>query len=321
MNRTITTVLGPVAPEELGITDAHSHVWIEPVVGATPDAPVLNDEGPIVQELIRYRAAGGGAIVDCQPGGCGRNGRILPTLSRASGVHLIACTGFHRRLYYPPDPPLWQMSAAAAAELFIAELTDALRETKDTAEPVRAGFIKIAGEASLDATPRHLLEAAAAACRATGCAIEMHTEKGTAVEAFLQFFLDQGVAPQRLVFCHVDKRPDFAFHQAIAQSGAMLEYDTFFRPKYNPEQTVWPLLEKMIAAGLEGQIALATDMADSAMWSTFGGQPGMAAFITQIQARLVGWGLAAATIQALTGGNIAHRLGLDLSNLKDLTNL
>lgn len=309
----IQTVLGPIAPEALGVTDGHSHLWIEPVTGADPTAPVLDDESVIIAELVAYRQAGGGAVVDCQPGGCGRNGRFLPTLSRASGVHIVACTGFHLRRYYPPDAPLWQMDAETAAAYFSSELRDGLRETRELDEPVRAGFLKIAGEESLAKTPRHLLEATAIASKATGCAVEMHTERGTAVEDFLRFFLDRGVAPERLIFCHVDKRPDFAFHQTIAQSGAMLEYDTFFRPKYAPEENVWPLLEKMIAAGLGGQIVLATDLADSGMWTAYGGQPGMAAFVTQIGDRLKAMGLANDLIRNLTGGNIARRLAKPLT--------
>ena len=308
----VTTVLGPVDLAELGIVDGHSHVWIEPVLGADPSAPVLFDETAVTQELQQYKAAGGGAVVDCQPGGCGRNGRILPRLSQSSGVHLIACTGFHRRIYYSADAPLWQMGSAAAAALFVRELTVALAETADEPQPVRAGFIKIAGEATLAETPHRLLAAAAEACLTTGCAIEMHTEKGTAVEDFLQFFIDHGVNPQRLIFCHVDKRPDFGFHQAIAQSGAMLAYDTFFRPKYNPEQTVWPLLAQMAAAGLTGQIVLATDLADSGLWRQFGGQPGMAAFITQVKTRLEQMALEPQTIYQLMGGNVARRLAVPL---------
>jgi phosphotriesterase-related protein len=310
MNGQVMTVLGLVVPEALGIIDAHSHVWIEPVPGAASDAPVLNDEAAITQELIAYREAGGGAIVDCQPGGCGRNGRYLRQLAQNSGVHLIACTGFHRRIYYPPDASLWQMSAEAAADQFITELTVSLAETRADPQPVRAGFIKIAGEATMPETPRHLLEAAAAACLANGCAIEVHTEKGAAVEDFLQFFCDQGVSSERLVFCHVDKRPDYAFHRDIAQTGAMLEYDTFYRPKYRPEQNVWPLLAQMVEAGLAGQITLATDMADSGMWQMLGGKPGLTAFMTQIKIRLQDMGLETAIINQLMGENIARRLAI-----------
>ncbi|MGB5058867.1 MAG: hypothetical protein WBO48_09240, partial [Candidatus Promineifilaceae bacterium] len=68
MDGLVTTVLGPVAPEALGTTDGHNHLWIEPTAGTDPAAPVLNDESAIRQELMAYRAAGGGAMVDCQPG-------------------------------------------------------------------------------------------------------------------------------------------------------------------------------------------------------------------------------------------------------------
>ena len=312
MDKRVMTVLGAVAPDELGIVDGHSHVWIDPVLDAAPDAPVLNNETAIAAELRQFRAAGGGAIVDHQPGGCGRNGRILPTLSRASGVHLIASTGFHRKIYYPPGHLLWHMDAGAAADLFVDELTVALHETKESVPPVRAGVIKIAGETTLAETPQQLLEAAAIACLKTDCAISMHTERGTAVEDFLRFFLDQGVDPQRLIFCHVDKRPDFAFHQAIAQTGARLEYDTFFRPKYEPERNVWPLLEKMIQAGLAAQIILATDMADSGMWRTMGGRPGAAAFMTELKTRLETMAVPAAAIQDLMGRNVSFRLARPL---------
>ena len=306
MEKLITTVLGTVAPSELGIIDAHSHVWIEPVVSGADDAPVLDDEVMIGRELRAFRDSGGSAIVDCQPVSVGRNGNMLRRLAQASGVHLIACTGFHRKRYYAPTPTLWQMRAEDAADLFVHELTVRLTETTDDAEPVRAGFIKIAGEATMAETPQHLLEAAAMACRVTDCMISMHTEKGASVEAFLQFFIDHNVDPQRLVFCHVDKRADFGFHSEIAQSGAMLEYDTFFRPKYDPDHNVWPLLEKMIAAGFAAQVALATDMAEASMWR----DPGPAAFPTIIQSRLAAMDVPQETINQLMGHNIAKRLAM-----------
>jgi phosphotriesterase-related protein len=306
MNKLITTVLGPIDPSLLDVIDAHSHVWIEPVADGADDAPVLNDEVMITRELRTYRAKGGSAIVDCQPANVGRDGNMLRRLSQASGVHLIACTGFHRKRYYAPAPPLWEMRAESAADLFIRELTIGLIETTDDVQPVRAGLIKIAGEATTANTPQHLLEAASMACRQTDCAIAMHTEKGAVVEAFLQFFIDHNVDPQRLVFCHVDKRADFAFHSEIARSGAMLEYDTFFRPKYNPDINVWPLLEKMIAAGFATQIALATDMAEASMWC----DPGPASFPTSIQSRLAIMNVPQETIDQLMGHNIAMRLAM-----------
>jgi predicted metal-dependent phosphotriesterase family hydrolase len=75
--RPIQTVLGEIPYRVLGITDAHNHVWIDPTPGADPTAPSLNQFEKIREELILYRAAGGKTLLDCQPGGCGRDANKL----------------------------------------------------------------------------------------------------------------------------------------------------------------------------------------------------------------------------------------------------
>ena len=304
----VMSVNGPLELDQLGVVDAHSHVWIEQVPGANLDGLILDDLPGITADLIAYKMAGGSGIVDCQPGGCGRNGNLLRQISLNSGVHIIACSGFHLRRYYPADARIWQFSAAEAYAFFMDEVQLGLAETQQEGEPVFPGFFKIAAEDSLDASPMQLFTAVAAASRISGLAIEMHTEKGAAVEDFLAFFLKEGVAAERLIFCHVDKRPDFGLHKELAQAGVMLEYDTFVRPKYNPQQHAWPLLEKMIAANLGAQVALATDMALTSMWAYSGGGPGPAAFVTQVKSNLENLELEPELVQQLVGGNIAARL-------------
>lgn len=311
----VMTVLGPVSSGMLGVVDAHSHLYIAPPAGGAADAPVLTDEAGVGRELAAFRAAGGGAIVDCQPGGCGRDGRVLRRLSQQSGVHVVASTGFHRRRYYPPDAPLFGMSAGAAADVFRDEIGNGLVETRvaDGRRPSAVAFpglIKIAAEASLSASPLDLFEAAAAVARETGYAIEMHTERGAAVMEFLAFFAARGLSPRRLVFCHVDKRPDFGLHRELAQAGVLLEYDTFFRSKYEPERYVWPLIRQMADAGLADHVALATDMADPGLWAELGGAPGLLGFFTIIKEGLTRMSLPSATIDGLLGGNIAARLAV-----------
>ncbi|MBP6785985.1 MAG: hypothetical protein KA170_00250 [Candidatus Promineofilum sp.] len=305
------TVLGPIPSPAMGATDAHSHLYIAPMPGAPPEAPVLTDADGVARELAAFRAAGGGAVVDCQPGGCGRDGRMLRRLSQQTGVHVVAATGFHRRFYYGSEAPLFEMSAEAAAALFMDEIDKGLVETRaGEDEAVYPGVIKIAAEADLDSSPWALFEAAADVARRTGYAIEMHTERGAAVEGFLAFFDGQGVPANRLVFCHVDKRPDAGLHQELARAGVLLEYDTFFRPQYEPERHVWPLIGAMVAAGLAGRVALATDMADPAMWAEMGGEPGLLGFFSIIKEGLMRMDLPATTIDGLLGGNIARRLAL-----------
>jgi len=304
--RFVRTVLGSVPERELGCTDAHSHLWIDPVPGASPAGPVLDDEELILRGLAAYHQAGGGTIVDCQPGDCGRNANRLARLAALSEVNIIACTGFHRRLYYAPDNGLWAMSAQEAGDFFIDEIRHGLVETRAGHRLVRPGFIKIAAEMSLEKSPIALFEGAAAACLATGLTIEMHTEQGAAAEEFLAFFALRGVPAGRLVFCHMDKRPDPVLHLELVEAGILLEYDTFFRPKYEPDRNVWPLLNKMIDAGYATHIALATDMASHNMWQ----RPGPAAFLTHIKPCLEAQGLDANTLQQLLGGNITGRLAI-----------
>jgi phosphotriesterase-related protein len=306
----VMTVTGPVAPTELGFTDAHTHTWIEPVPGASPGLPQLCNQANITAELRDYRQSGGKTLVDCQPGGCGRNGRVMQMLSRQSEVQIVACTGFHLKKYYPPDYWLYRshIDLDDLRVYFVREITEGLVETRNQPQPVQAGFIKIACETDLNHTPAHLIEAAALAGRETGTAIEVHTEKGSDADKIAARFQEHGFPLTRLIICHIDKRPDFGLHSELAQAGVTLEYDTFYRDKYEPDKHVWPLLEKMVAAGLGHRVVIATDMAEASMWARLGGRPGQTAFTGQLLPRLQAIGFEENAIQKLLGQNIAALL-------------
>jgi predicted metal-dependent phosphotriesterase family hydrolase len=304
----VMTVCGPVRPGVLDIVDAHSHVWIEAVKDTAPDNPILTERVPILAELKEFRQLGGSAIVDCQPGGCGRDGRQLQQLSRESQVAVIASTGFHRKIYYPPHWWLWDGTVEDLARYFMDEIQLGLEETRDLPEPAMAGLMKCACEAVLGETPQSPLEAVARVAAELGVCVEIHTERGADAEAILNFFLLRGVHPRQLVLCHMDKAPDFGLHRDLAKAGVLLEYDTFFRQKYAPDLHVWPLIEAMISHSFDESIALATDMAEASMWKHIGGGPGMAGFAEGIHARLDEMRLGASSIHQLMGGNIANRL-------------
>ncbi len=304
----VRTVLGPMSYTDLGVTDSHNHVWIDEVPGSDRTSPVLNQFDEIKQELIEYRLSGGSTILDCQPGECGRDGNQLRKLSQKSDVNLIACTGFHRRKYYSQDHWLWTVTAEKAAEYFCAELETNLVETVGSSDPIVAGFIKIALEENWKDIPESALEGAAIAAARTRSLIEIHTEKGRLAEKACIYFYDLGVAPNQLVFCHMDKRPDLCLHKELAHFGVLLEYDTFFRPKYSPFQHLWPLLVDMVHSGWGDRIALATDMAESAMYRSIGKGPGLQSLPLDIRKQLGTKGIPEQTIQQLLGGNIARRL-------------
>ncbi len=306
--RLVMTVLGTVSYTDLGVTDAHNHVWISPVPGADPSAPVLDQFDLIRHELVEYRLAGGASLLDCQPGGCGRDGNKLAQLAAASGVNLIACTGFHRKKYYPSEHWLWAAGPDKAAGYFISELEQGLAETIGSSTPIKAGFIKIALESNWEDTPQAALEGAAIAALKTRSLLEIHTEKGQLAETACAYFTEFGLQPSQLVFCHMDKRPDVSLHTELARFGALLEYDTFFRPKYHPASNLWPLLSAMVRADCARGIALATDMAESAMYHAIGGGPGLKALPTLIRDQLSQNGYPEGAIRQMLGENIARRL-------------
>ena len=304
----IRTVTGAILPDQLGITDAHNHLWIEPVGATGENLPYLTDFDLQRSELEAFYKIGGRGQVDCQPGYAGRNGNRLFEFSTITKVNIIACTGFHLKKYYPSDTPFWNHSLETLVEYFNLELTESLIETRNSTENIQAGCIKVACESTLKASPLTHFEAAALVAKMTGAPIEIHTEKGADVENILDFFLKLEVSPLQLIFCHMDKRPDFMLHSELAKEGVGLEYDTFYRSKYHPEENVWWLIERLCGVGLDSSIILASDMAEIKLWKEMGTGPGLTGFITQIGGRLHAMGLKEEIIKKIMGMNIANRL-------------
>ncbi len=243
----IQTVTGLVPLENIKIADGHSHAWISPPEGVHPEARLDLDNPRLIEaELKDFRSAGGDTMVDCMPGGCGRDARMLVKLAEATQLYITATTGFHLPRYYPSGYWLWSATEEEAAAYFIEELTTGMRET-DGAVP--ATTIKVGYDGTMKEQNRVLLEAAAEAARQTGAAVLFHTEQGQNVEVLPLFFEDRAVACRRLYFVIWDKRPDFGLHRELAQAGILLGYDTFVRSKYKPERGVWPCSKRWLFRG------------------------------------------------------------------------
>ena len=302
----ISTVLGPVDELPEGAIDAHAHVWIDPVPGRDPTRTfVLNDEPGISSELRTFGSTGGGAVIDCQPPNAGRNLGRLAAISRASGVAVIASSGFHLRQYYGSNDATWGLSESEALSLFERDLNGRYEAG------IRAGILKAAHPGTVeDVDFRRLLTATCATAKATGAAIQIHTELGKAVEELAPLVECEAVDPRRVILSHMDKRPDLGLHLELAARGYLLEYDTFLRPKYRPEENVWPLLGRALDSGLVGSIACGLDLADPTMWSFAGGPYGMSGLVTVVEKGLRSLGADEAARQALLRNNVLERVAL-----------
>ncbi len=127
----LQTVTGLVPVDDIKLADAHAHLWINPPRGVSSKFRlVLNDPLRIEAELKDFRSAGGTMLIDCQPGGCGRDVRMLVKFSEATELHITATTGFHLQRYYPAGKWLWSASEQAAVDFFVGEF----HSTKDSSK-------------------------------------------------------------------------------------------------------------------------------------------------------------------------------------------
>lgn len=94
------TVLGDIDATELGVTHAHEHLVIAGgrPVELYPDIR-LDSVDKAVEELAPARSLGLRSVVDAMPADCGRDIGMLASISRQSGVNIIAATGLHTQRY------------------------------------------------------------------------------------------------------------------------------------------------------------------------------------------------------------------------------
>ncbi|MGC5038779.1 phosphotriesterase family protein [Streptomyces sp. DT190] len=274
----VRTVLGDVAPGELGVCDAHDHLFF-----GSPRMPgqELRSVAAARAELAAFREQGGGAVVQWTPYGLGRRAADLPPLSRETGVHVVAATGLHQAAHYDEDA--LARLRGRLADVFVGELTDGIGTSG-----VRAGLVKVAGGFhALDAHARWTLAAAAEAHHATGAPIAVHLELGTAALDVLDVLCgDLGVPPHRVVLGHLNRSPDLVTHRLAARSGCYLAFDG---PSLAHHATDWRMPEAVRAlaeAGFGDRLLLGADTTTAAARSV-GGGPGMPYLLRRVRPRLV----------------------------------
>jgi predicted metal-dependent phosphotriesterase family hydrolase len=295
----IRTVLGDIAPGDLGPCYAHEHLVIDggAPVRLYPDF-LLADVDKAVQELTAAKAVGLRAVVDAMPCDAGRNVSKLAEISRRTGVHVVAPTGLHLEKYY--DDLHWSRSASVEelAGLFVGDITLGIDE-RDYNGPLvrrtthRAGVMKIAGGRDrLTDHERRVFEAAAAAHRQTGCPILTHCTDGTAALEQVTLLTSRGVPAEHIALSHVDKVVDRGYHREIVAAGALVEYDQAFRWPDGGANGTLQLIEWMLEDGFGDQLLLGLDAARQGYWAAYGGRPGwtflLGAFATEMAARGIG---------------------------------
>lgn len=251
----VNTVLGPVSPEDLGITLPHEHLfvhtenwYVEPTTDAERSfatSPVaigtlsqlkyrpysnwdnvhLDDYETVLAEVRRFKEVGGGTIVDLSSSAIGQDVVKMKRVSEETGVHVVAGCGYYVATAHPSD--LRDKSVQQIADSIIGELREGVGQTD-----ICAGVIGEVGTTHpIDPVEMKVLEASAAAHRQTGAPISVHLSNGPPAYwlEVLSILEDNGADPSKVALGHLDGyRPfDLETHATIAGRGAYVEYDIF----------------------------------------------------------------------------------------------
>lgn len=300
----VTSVLGPVNYDNLGVTLMHEHLftdircwWEQPRneeekeasdqpislsnLGLFRREPFLSREALVmdsldtaIHEVLFFKRAGGGTIVDVTPEGIGRNPLWLQKVARATKLNIVCGCGYYLASTHPAT--VAAKSKKRLAEELIGDLMEGIGETG-----VRAGIIgEIGLSPGIQPQEEKVLRAAALASKETGAAITVHPPwpKGQKLE-ILDILKQEGADLSRVIMGHLEYEMDLDLHIRMADRGVFLEYDCFGQEYYHDvygcrdpldEERVM-FVTDLINRGYRDQILLSHDVATKLDLRSFGG--------------------------------------------------
>lgn len=280
----VRTVLGDLDPHDLGLVLAHEHLVATPPAFVTDPDLTLDDVNAAEGELREFSAVGGGAVVEMTTVDYGRDVHALANVSRKSGVHVVAATGFNQGKFadrivakHSDDEIVrWMVSEVEAGALRYAppegiDLTGAAPARSN----VKAGLIKASSGADGPSEGElRGLRAAAQAHRATGAPIGTHTTKAVWAFEQVELFRAAGVSLRKVLIGHLDFRPDVEWLKELADTGVMLGFDQFSKSKYLSDEKRVALVVALASAGYLGSMLLSGDLARRSYWRSYSGPKG-----------------------------------------------
>lgn len=269
-SKSVITVCGDLAPENLGAVLAHEHLMCDfTSTGGKPQDRMV-DWTVIAPELETFRKAGGGAIFEVTPVEMGGDSQGLKRISEASGVPIVRGISFYVEESFPRW--VWSATPQTIADFFV-------RQIEEGESGVRAGIIgevashneplPNAGTYRLRDCEAKMFSAAAQAQRRSGVAITTHAALGRAGHAQLDTLEGAGADLSRVVIghcdahAHVEEERDMEYYLPILDRGAYVEFDLIGWnhewPGSMTDQVRGQRLASLIRQGYARQLMLGTD--------------------------------------------------------------
>ena len=214
------TVLGKVDVSELGIILPHEHIccYYEPFY-------MIAKSHHLDKELLKSRAIeflthikntyGIGTLVDCTPINLGRDIELMKDISRGSGVHIIASSGF----YHTEEVILELKPEEYLCDMIVYDVRNA-----------NVGLLKFAVDKEhMTAMNKKMLHALCMAQKVLGIPLCIHTnaflKNGTEIADFV---LDCGVEASAVTIAHCGDSDDNGYITEFLNKGFYIGFDRFY---------------------------------------------------------------------------------------------
>ena len=249
----VQTVVGPLDPEQLGVTITHEHLLadhsylISPPAEASakgfyykpmsmetlglmkhysdslfnPDDLMMRDVDTAIEETMHFKQYGGDSIVDVTPRGSGRDPVGLARISRATGVNIIMGGTYYVDGAHPPE--VANMSEDDILEQTIHDITEGVDGTG-----IKSGVIGEVGCTwPLTENERKVLRAAGRAQRMTGAPISIHPGRNPKSPfEILKVLSDAGADLGQTVMGHIERTILIMSDlKPLAETGCYIEWD------------------------------------------------------------------------------------------------
>lgn len=267
----VLTVLGPIPARELGTVLIHETLLS--VFPGAEYAPEINIDKSEIFEILKrkltdFRRLGGKTIVDHSGMFHGRDVELYRTLSRTTGVHIIASTGlgpepmlsgyFTTPQKNPPTP--W--SAEQFSGLFTKEVTEGIVIPRVERSSSAGLVTSIATQGGITQVETGLFRGSAQTALATGVPVSVQSSEDTVND--LDILLGEGVAANRIVIGGLDRveavKRKAAF--AVAERGAYVAIDHVgwsTSEGYADDRDKAKLVVELFAAGLGERVLISSN--------------------------------------------------------------
>ena len=300
----VNTVLGEIPSNNLGVTFSHEHLAMNPGDPTRYGDSIFDDIEKIKQDVAEFTSTGGKTIVEMTPLNFGRDVMAYREISKATGIHVICATGFHKEEFIPPW--LNTISNGEIIDLLKGEIGQGISDTG-----IRPGVIKIGTSHNhITAVEKRFVEIACIVQQETMLAISTHCDKGTMALELCGLLTEFGAHPDKVILGHVDIPNDGEYLKTICSLGFNVQIDHVGRDKTHQDILKINLIKTLIESGFIDQIFLSGDMGKRTYMKSYGGWPGLGYILREFKGHLLENGITEMEIEQILVKNPRRVFGI-----------